>query len=138
MLKVRAQLQGYGKVVGKLMEIESSIKGPLLRMAGQDAAAVVEEEINKRVPVLTGLLQLSMDAAVGTESSGLVRIWIGPRDDMAKPGYGDPAVYGEVIEKIGSPAGRGRRFMMESARAAAPRVIRIVSDAIRDIVLGHG
>lgn len=135
MLQVRAEIKGVGAAVAALDKLGRTVRGALTT-AGSVAAGIVEEEVEQRVPVLTGLLQSSMQSAVGIEADR-VRIWIGPREGMERKGYGDPAKYGEIIEIQGSPAGRGRGFMKRSAQAAAPRVVAAVTAILRAAVTGN-
>jgi len=134
-LQVRLEVRGMRGVTAALDRIGQSAR-TALRTAGSVGAGIVEEEVHKRVPVLTGLLDRSMQSAVGVEPD-MIRIWIGPREDMEVPGYGDPAEYGEIIEAKGSPAGRGKAFMKQSAQAAAQPVVTAVVAILRAAVTGN-
>lgn len=131
MLQLRAQTRGVEDAIRALDELARRT-GTLMRTTAADlCSAIVMEEVEARVPVLTGLLSRSEEAEVALNPDG-VRIFIGPREGMAVPGYGDPAVYGEIIEEEGSPAGRGKAFHKRAARAAIPRIIAALTELTRD------
>lgn len=136
MLQLRAQVRGVEDAVRALEKVSENVRRAARYTAGSVGAEIVKEEVHTRTPVLTGLLDSSMQSGVGVEAD-VVRIYIGPRDDMERPGYGDPAKYGEIIEEKGSPAGRGKAFMKRSAKAAFPRVREAVAAILRAAVTGN-
>lgn len=134
-LQIRTEIKGIRQTVQALEKLGDDMQKALAK-AGAAGAEIVAEHVDERVPKLTGLLASAMQSAVGIEPDR-VRIWIGIREDMDVPGYGDPAEYGSIIEDKGSPAGRGKGFMKRSAKDASTPVVQAIVAILRAAATGN-
>jgi hypothetical protein len=138
-LQLRAAVRGTENAVKALQRLGANVQRAARTTAADVAAQIVMEEVEQRVPVLTGRLKRSEGAEVQVDSDS-VKILIGPQEGHAEWERGrlqDPEQYGEIIEAKGTPLGRAKGFHKKAAKAAFPRVVAAVNAILQAAATGN-